>query len=197
MFNIGGSEVLVIALIALVVVGPEQLPSVLRKAGKEMARLRSMTSSIRDEFMAGVEELDPTTWDNAPRTPAKPISTPEEFHAHLDDAERLAEERALGEAGRQQQEDKFSASAAKSGSLPSSAEASSDGESESVGDVEPDERPEVATADVPDRIDAKARVDVGAEVDSAEVDSAEVDSAEANDDAADGEPAIVDKDATT
>lgn len=75
MFNIGGAEVLVIALIALVVVGPEQLPSVLRKAGQYAAQVRQMSTGLRQEFMSGVEELDPTKWDGERGTgePDKPI----------------------------------------------------------------------------------------------------------------------------
>ena len=75
MFNIGGPEVLVIALIALVVVGPEQLPSVLRKAGQYAAQIRQMSTGLRQEFMAGVDELDPTKWEGERGTgePDKPI----------------------------------------------------------------------------------------------------------------------------
>ncbi len=62
MLNIGGGEILVIALVALIVVGPEQLPGVLRKAGRYASQVRSMTSSIRDEFMAGIDEVDPSKW---------------------------------------------------------------------------------------------------------------------------------------
>ncbi|MEZ5228421.1 MAG: hypothetical protein R2710_17635 [Acidimicrobiales bacterium] len=59
MFGIGGGEFLVIALVALIAVGPEQLPSVMRKFGNYVAQLeawptvsvanscRGWTSSIR------------------------------------------------------------------------------------------------------------------------------------------------------
>lgn len=75
MFNIGGPEVLVIALIALVVVGPDQLPSVLRKAGKYASQLRSMSNGLRQEFMSGVDEINPAKWDDKRGTgePGKPI----------------------------------------------------------------------------------------------------------------------------
>lgn len=75
MFNIGGGEVLVIALIALIVVGPEQLPGVLRKAGRYANQFRSMTTSLRQEFMSGMDELDPTKWDQerGSGTPDSPI----------------------------------------------------------------------------------------------------------------------------
>ena len=62
MFNIGGGEIMVIALLALIVVGPEQLPGVLRKLGQTAAHLRSMSSSLRDEFMTGLDQANPTKW---------------------------------------------------------------------------------------------------------------------------------------
>lgn len=69
MFNIGGGEILVIALIALIAVGPEQLPGVMRKVGAFVGQVRGMTTGLRDEFMsgvdemkAGVDELNPDKW---------------------------------------------------------------------------------------------------------------------------------------
>ncbi len=75
MFNVGGPEVLIIALIALVVVGPEQLPSILRQAGKYASQVRSMSHGLRQEFMSGADELDPTKWEGSRGTgePDKPI----------------------------------------------------------------------------------------------------------------------------
>src|SRR3972149_5216026 len=40
MFNIGGGEFLVIALVALIVLGPQRLPDAARQAGRAMAELR-------------------------------------------------------------------------------------------------------------------------------------------------------------
>jgi len=64
--NLGGAEILVIAVVVLIAVGPEQLPSVLRKGGRLLAQARSMTSGLRDEFMSGIEDVsdaaDPKTW---------------------------------------------------------------------------------------------------------------------------------------
>ena len=54
--NLGGQEVLVVAVVALIAVGPEQLPGVIRRIGRWVAQARSMTTSLRDEFMAGVDE---------------------------------------------------------------------------------------------------------------------------------------------
>jgi sec-independent protein translocase protein TatB len=55
MFNVGGGEILLIALLALIVVGPEQLPGLLRKLGYYAAQARQMSTSLRAEFMAGAE----------------------------------------------------------------------------------------------------------------------------------------------
>ncbi|MEZ5379497.1 MAG: hypothetical protein R2733_23555 [Acidimicrobiales bacterium] len=62
MFGIGGGEFLVIALVALIAVGPEQLPSVMRKFGNYVAQLRSLADGVRGEFMSGMDELDPVKW---------------------------------------------------------------------------------------------------------------------------------------
>jgi sec-independent protein translocase protein TatB len=57
LFNVGGYEILVIAVIALIFVGPEQLPTVLRKVGRYAAQMRGMAQGIRDEFMAGLDDV--------------------------------------------------------------------------------------------------------------------------------------------
>lgn len=55
MFNVGGGEILLIALLALIVVGPEQLPGLLRKLGYYAGQARQMSNALRAEFMAGAE----------------------------------------------------------------------------------------------------------------------------------------------
>jgi sec-independent protein translocase protein TatB len=60
-FNLGGAELLVIAVVALVFIGPEQLPTVMRKVGRFLAQARSMTAGLRDEFMSGFDELEEAT----------------------------------------------------------------------------------------------------------------------------------------
>ena len=54
--NVGGGELLVIGLVALIALGPEQLPGVMRKLGALSYQLRSMTSGLKDEFMSALEE---------------------------------------------------------------------------------------------------------------------------------------------
>lgn len=58
--GIGGMEWLVIGIVALVVVGPERLPGLLRELGKWVAKARNMANEFRASFddMARQSELD-------------------------------------------------------------------------------------------------------------------------------------------
>ena len=58
--GIGGLEILVIGLVALLVVGPKDLPLLMRKVGKFMAKARAMANEFRSSFdeMARQSELD-------------------------------------------------------------------------------------------------------------------------------------------
>ncbi|MET0272615.1 MAG: Sec-independent protein translocase protein TatB [Phenylobacterium sp.] len=58
--DIGATELLVIAVVALIVVGPKDLPVLLRKLGQFMAKLRGMAAEFRASFdeMARQSELD-------------------------------------------------------------------------------------------------------------------------------------------
>ena len=58
--GIGGGEWLVIAVVALLVVGPERLPGMLREMGKWVAKARGMANEFRASFddMARQSELD-------------------------------------------------------------------------------------------------------------------------------------------
>jgi sec-independent protein translocase protein TatB len=58
--DIGGTELLIIAAVALIVVGPKDLPALLRKVGQFVGRMRGMASEFRASFdeMARQSELD-------------------------------------------------------------------------------------------------------------------------------------------
>jgi sec-independent protein translocase protein TatB len=55
-FNLQGSEIIIVLLLALVVLGPEKLPDAMRKAGQLYAELKKMSSGFQSEFRAAVEE---------------------------------------------------------------------------------------------------------------------------------------------
>lgn len=58
--EVGALEYLIIAIVALIVVGPKDLPVLLRKLGQFVAKLRGMASEFRASFdeMARQSELD-------------------------------------------------------------------------------------------------------------------------------------------
>lgn len=58
--GIGGSELVLIAVVALIVVGPKDLPKLLRQLGRFVAKMRSMADEFRTSFddMARQSELD-------------------------------------------------------------------------------------------------------------------------------------------
>ena len=94
MFEIGGTELLLIAVVALIVIGPKELPNALRTVGRYTGKARAMTRHLRsgfDEMMrqAELEEMEkqwaehnrkimaetPTVADPAPET--APEAAPE------------------------------------------------------------------------------------------------------------------------
>ena len=60
MFDIAWSELMVIAVVAVVVVGPKDLPKMMRAAGQWMGRARAMADQFRRSFddMARQSELE-------------------------------------------------------------------------------------------------------------------------------------------
>ncbi|MGZ0188146.1 MAG: Sec-independent protein translocase protein TatB [Alphaproteobacteria bacterium] len=60
MLDIGWSEFLIIGLVALVVIGPRELPGALRTAGRYVARARSLARDFRDglDDIARENDLD-------------------------------------------------------------------------------------------------------------------------------------------
>lgn len=49
MFDMGITEMLLIGIVALIVIGPERLPGVARTAGKYFAKLRNFMTSVRSD----------------------------------------------------------------------------------------------------------------------------------------------------
>lgn len=55
MFDVGFSELLLIAVVALVVIGPERLPSVARSAGRFAGRIQRYVHDIKSDFNREIE----------------------------------------------------------------------------------------------------------------------------------------------
>jgi sec-independent protein translocase protein TatB len=58
MFDIGWSEMMVVGAVALVVIGPKDLPGALRQAGKWMGTVRRMASDFQGQVNAAMREAE-------------------------------------------------------------------------------------------------------------------------------------------
>jgi sec-independent protein translocase protein TatB len=58
MFDISWSEVLLIAVVALVFIGPKELPGVLRTVGQWTGKIRRMASEFQDQFRDAIREAE-------------------------------------------------------------------------------------------------------------------------------------------
>ena len=58
MFDIAWTEMLVIAIVLIVVVGPKELPGMLRTFGKTTAKLRAMAGDFRKQFDEALKEAE-------------------------------------------------------------------------------------------------------------------------------------------
>lgn len=56
MFNFSGSELMFLLILGLVVLGPEKLPSVLRKMGKFYGEFKRMTGDAQNDFRQAFAE---------------------------------------------------------------------------------------------------------------------------------------------
>lgn len=50
MFEIGASEILLIAIVALIAIGPQDLPEILFRLGRLMRRVRMTLNGLRDQY---------------------------------------------------------------------------------------------------------------------------------------------------
>ncbi|MEO5841536.1 MAG: twin-arginine translocase TatA/TatE family subunit [Acidimicrobiales bacterium] len=73
MGNLGGGEILVIMLVALLVLGPAKLPDAARQLGKAVAEFRKVSGGFQRELRAALEvEPEPTPAAQVPSgLPAK------------------------------------------------------------------------------------------------------------------------------
>ncbi len=58
MFDIGWGKIIIIAVIALVVIGPKELPAVLRTVGQWMGKIRRMAAEFQGQFQEAMREAE-------------------------------------------------------------------------------------------------------------------------------------------
>jgi sec-independent protein translocase protein TatB len=58
MFDLGWGKIVIIAVIALVVIGPKELPAVLRTVGQWMGKIRRMAAEFQSQFQEAMREAE-------------------------------------------------------------------------------------------------------------------------------------------
>jgi sec-independent protein translocase protein TatB len=58
MFDIGWGELVVIGIVALIAIGPKELPTVLRTLGQYMAKIRRMSAEFQGQFQEALREAE-------------------------------------------------------------------------------------------------------------------------------------------
>ena len=95
--QIGPMEIMVVAIIALVVFGPEKLPEIARTLGRYASELRRVAGEVRSEFEFGLEEVEDERPAPKPRKPLTTRSDRSDASSRRDDASAGDEEGATGE----------------------------------------------------------------------------------------------------
>jgi sec-independent protein translocase protein TatB len=75
MFNVGPEKMAFVLLVALVVLGPEQLPDMARKIGNVVAELRRISAGLNQELHSVVRDITPVP-GGADSSPSTSIPTP-------------------------------------------------------------------------------------------------------------------------
>lgn len=87
MFGLGMSEIIFLAVLALIVIGPKELPQVARTIGRFLNELKRSTSSLTDELKEQAR-IDRINLYEAPQKPsAKPNHDPYAHHPPAAEAE--------------------------------------------------------------------------------------------------------------
>jgi sec-independent protein translocase protein TatA len=101
MGNIGGGEIIFIAIFALLVFGPKRLPEIGRSVGKALGELRRATNDLKSGFTEGFEDLRDPLFLDGPVKPVKRVApeTPATGSGATAPPDPAAPPAALGEDG--------------------------------------------------------------------------------------------------
>lgn len=102
MFNLQGSEIIVILLLALVVLGPDKLPDAIRKFTQTYSEFKKMSSGFQSELKSALDEpmREMRATANLMRDavdPDKIVAEAEAEQRLREDAARVSDETAAGE----------------------------------------------------------------------------------------------------
>ena len=108
MFNLSGSEIVVILLLALVVLGPEKLPDAIRRAGRTYSELKKMGNSFQAEMKSVLDEPMKEMRDTADLLKKSMDFTDGELTGQADDAaaDHATAAKAFGSRRRRRADDR-------------------------------------------------------------------------------------------
>lgn len=75
MFNLGGGEILVVLLLALLLLGPDKLPEAARRFGEAMSEFRKISNSFKSEMYSAMNEPTDASSAAAPTTTTTTTAT--------------------------------------------------------------------------------------------------------------------------
>ncbi|MBT4760149.1 MAG: twin-arginine translocase TatA/TatE family subunit [Bdellovibrionaceae bacterium] len=90
MFNMGFTEILFLSVIALVVIGPKQLPQIARTIGRLLNEFKRATGDISGAFHETQKQADDIFKGEGPKPPKKPSN--QGFQGQPQAATHLSEE---------------------------------------------------------------------------------------------------------
>ena len=94
MFGIGGWEMLVIGVIALLVFGPKRLPELARSMGKGLAEFRRASSDLRRSIDLDLDPTKLSTPDPETQPPAQAGEPAQQMQDHAEKAEKVEQAKA-------------------------------------------------------------------------------------------------------
>src|SRR5256885_8827887 len=96
MFDIGWSELLLIGIVALIAIGPKELPGALRTLGQWMGKVRRMASEFQTQFHEAMREAELADL----KKEVDEMATKAQSYAHFDPIEDVRRdlEKAAGPA---------------------------------------------------------------------------------------------------
>jgi sec-independent protein translocase protein TatB len=98
MFDIGWGELVVIGIVALIAIGPKELPGVLRTCGQWMGKIRRMAGEFQSQFQEAMREAEMADLKQQVDDLARSAST--QIGTHFDPLETARKEVEDAVAGR-------------------------------------------------------------------------------------------------
>ncbi len=95
MFDIAWSELLIIGIVALIVIGPKELPATLRTVGQWMGKVRRMAAEFQGQFQEAMREAE----IDQLKKDMDEMTSKAQSYAHFDAIEEMGKdvEKSLGD----------------------------------------------------------------------------------------------------